>query len=258
MDNINLPELLESVREWAREAGEIQLRYFRSKELDIETKYNDYDVVTQADKLSEACIINHIRERFPDHDILSEESGEETHQSRWRWVIDPLDGTTNYSAGLPVFAISIALEDCHQAVLGVVFAPYTGELFCAIKGLGATLNGKPLHCSSKDALSGAVVSTGLPVSKKEDSDNNLDNLCRVATEVRGLRRLGSAAVDLCYTAAGFLDGFWELGLHRWDVAAGMLIAAEAGAHVELFRPERPYSVIACAPGIYSRLRGLIE
>lgn len=249
--------LLEEVKEWARKAGKIQLGYFRSGNLDITTKYNSYDVVTKADKESEKLIISKIKERFPSHDILSEESGVLENGSEWKWVIDPLDGTTNYSCGLPVFSISIALEYKGEPVLGVVFAPYLGEMFCAIKGEGALLNDKPIHCSNKTKLNESVVSTGIPVNKKENTDNNFDNMFRVGIEVRGLRRLGSAAIDLCYAAAGFLDGYWEMSLHRWDISAGMLIAAEAGAKVEFFRPEREYSIIASAPGIYSSLRELI-
>lgn len=244
--------------EWAREAGDIQMRHFRSGNLDVKVKYNDYDVVTVADKESEKHIISRIREYYPGHDILSEESGEEGLESDWRWVIDPLDGTTNYSQGLPVFSVSIALEYKGEPVAGVVFAPYLNELFSAVKGGGAFLNGQPIHCSDKTNLREAVVATGMPVDKKENPDNNLDNISRVSTEVRGIRRLGSAAIDLCYTAAGLFDAYWELALHRWDISAGMLIAAEAGAEVVFFRPEREYSILAASASIYPSFRKLIR
>lgn len=258
MSEFDLENLLEKVKEWAREAGGIHLAYFRSQNLDIQTKYNDFDVVTRADKESEALVIDRIKENFPHHDILAEESGENGTDSEWRWVIDPLDGTTNFSQGLPLFCISIALEHNGEPVVGVVFAPYLDEMFTAIKGHGAFLNGRPIFCSVKHDLTQCVVSTGIPVDKKENNDNNLDNILRVGTEVRGLRRLGSAAIDLCYTAAGFLDAYWELALHRWDIAAGMLIAAEAGCEVELFRPDRPYSIMSSTPGIHPQLRRLVR
>lgn len=255
---MNLNEVRQLVEEWARQVGEIQLRYFRSADLEIATKYNDFDVVTRADKESEALIISKINETFPDHDILAEESGEYSRRSSWRWVIDPLDGTTNFSQGLPLFCVSIALEHDGEPVVGVVYAPYLNEMFSAVKGAGATLNGCPIHCSKKTSLNMAVVSTGLPVDKKENRDNNLPAISKVGVEVRGLRRLGSAAIDLCYTAAGFLDGYWELALHRWDISAGSLIASEAGATVGYFRPDRPYSILAATPALYPELLALIS
>lgn len=254
---MNLNEVRQLVEEWARQVGEIQLRYFRSADLEISTKYNDFDVVTRADKESEALIISKINETFPDHDILAEESGEYSRRSSWRWVIDPLDGTTNFSQGLPLFCVSIALEHDGEPVVGVVYAPYLNEMFSAVKGAGATLNGCPIHCSKKTSLNMAVVSTGLPVDKKENRDNNLSAISKVGVEVRGLRRLGSAAIDLCYTGAGLLDGYWELALHRWDISAGSLIASEAGATVGYFRPDRPYSILAATPALYPELLALI-
>lgn len=255
---MNLNEVRLLVEGWARQVGEIQLRYFRSADLEISTKYNDFDVVTRADKESEALIISKINETFPDHDILAEESGEYSRRSSWRWVIDPLDGTTNFSQGLPLFCVSIALEHDGEPVVGVVYAPYLNEIFSAVKGAGATLNGCPIHCSKKTSLNMAVVSTGLPVDKKENRDNNLSAISKVGVEVRGLRRLGSAAIDLCYTAAGLLDGYWELALHRWDISAGSLIASEAGATVGYFRPDRPYSILAATPALYPELLALIS
>ena len=254
---MNLNEVRHLVEGWARQVGEIQLRYFRSADLEISTKYNDFDVVTRADKESEALIIHKINETFPDHDILAEESGEYSRRSSWRWVIDPLDGTTNFSQGLPLFCVSIALEHDGEPIVGVVYAPYLNEMFSAVKGAGATLNGCPIHCSKKTSLNMAVVSTGLPVDKKENRDNNLSAISKVGVEVRGLRRLGSAAIDLCYTGAGLLDGYWELALHRWDISAGSLIASEAGATVGYFRPDRPYSILAATPALYPELLALI-
>lgn len=250
---------LERAEAWAREAGEIQLAHFRRGGLGIQTKANDYDVVTIADKESEVAILGHIRSEFPDHAILAEESGtSDSPLSRWRWVVDPLDGTTNYSQGLPLFSVSIALEHDGEPVVGVVHAPRLGETFTAIRGGGARLNGETIHCSDKTSLRRAVLSTGMPVDRAENHDNNLDNISRVVNEIRGLRRLGSAAIDLCYVGAGFLDGYWELALHRWDVAAGRLIAAEAGADIVDLRPDRRYSVMVSAPGLTEQLKHLIH
>lgn len=241
---------LDAALKMANEAGEVLLSYFRSDRLETQTKSNDSDVVTAADKASERIIKNFIHSEFPDHGILSEESGQENFDREWRWVVDPLDGTTNFSQGLPVFSVSIALEHNGEAVVGVVYAPYLGELFHAVKGSGAFLNGKPIHCSHKSRLSQAVVATGVPYDKRENADNNLREIARTVPEVRGVRRLGSAAIDLSYTAAGFYDAYWELNLNRWDVAAGILIAKEAGATVASIRENRNFSILASCPGLY--------
>lgn len=258
MEILDLDKVREQVESWAREAGRIHLRYFRSNDLRIDTKYNSYDVVTRADKESEALIIGKIRESYPGHSILAEESGEHDQPGHWRWVIDPLDGTTNYSSGLPIFCVSIALERDSESVVGVVYAPYLDEMYSAVKGKGATLNGRSISCSKKTSLAESVVSTGVPVNRKDNPDNNVASMARVCLEVRGLRLLGSAAMDLCHTAAGYLDAYWELALHRWDVAAGSLIASEAGARVEYYRPDRPYSIVAAPGPLFAPLLSLIE
>lgn len=242
-----------NMEKWAREAGQIQLSYFRGNNLDIAEKQNAFDVVTVADKESERLITKHIRDTYPDHAILSEESGSTAGTSDWRWIIDPLDGTTNYSNGLPIFSISIALEYKGDIVAGLVFAPYLNEMFRAIKGQGATLNGKPIYCGNKADLAHAVLTTGMPYDRAVNSDNNLDNISRLCTQVRGTRRYGSAAVDLCYVAAGFFDGYWEMALNLWDVAAGILIAREAGAKVEPFHESRSISVCAANPVLFELL-----
>ena len=243
----------------ARAAGAVQLRYFRGNELDVTTKLNDADVVTAADKASEKLIISEIHRLYPGHSILSEESGaEEGSDSSWRWVIDPLDGTTNFSSGLPGFAVSIGVEHNGVTEVGVVFAPYLNELFHAVRGEGAWLNGEPISCSDCSSLSRAVVSTGFPIDKDTNPDNNLDNLSRVLPKVRGVRRFGSAALDLCYTAAGFFEGYWEMNLNQWDVSAGELIAAEAGCRLEHFRTDRRISVVAANPQLFDSLSSLLS
>ena len=250
--------LLLNTISWAKEAGEIQLKYFRSKNLKINTKLNESDVVTVADKESEAVIISHIHATYPGHSILSEESAPEEHSSDYQWVIDPLDGTTNFSSGLPQFCVSIGLRYKGKTIMGVVYAPYLGELYTAVAGEGAYLNGNRIHCSEETDIHRAVVSTGFPVDKGVTPDNNLDNVARIMPLVRGLRRMGAAAVDICSVAAGFLDGYWEINLHEWDVCAGLLIAEEAGAAYHFFRNDRNVSVMVAAPEIAKIIRPLLS
>ena len=256
-----LPEeqikLLEAALSMAENAGKIHLKYFRKPNLEETTKLNDSDVVTIADKESEAFILDYIHKNFPEHGIISEESGKDHEDRQWRWVIDPLDGTTNFSMGLPVFSVSIALEHKGEAILGVVFAPYLNECFFAVKNFGSWLNGKQIHCSDKTSLSKAVVATGMPYDRNDHPDNNLKEISRMAMYVRGIRRLGSAAIDLSYTAAGFLDAYWELNLNRWDVAAGQLIAKEAGVIIESIRSDRNHSILASNPKLLPSFREIL-
>lgn len=254
----DISALLLNAISWAREAGAVHLRYFRGNELNVKSKLNDSDIVTAADKAAEKLLIDHIHMTYPGHSILSEESGEEDCDSEYRWVIDPLDGTTNFSQGLPLFCVSIGLEHNGETLIGVVYAPYMNELFHAVKGEGAYLNGEPIKASDKTDLGECVVATGFPVDKDVNPDNNVDNLTNVLPYVRGMRRLGSAAIDLSYVAAGFLDGYWELNLHEWDVSAGLLIAEEAGARFTHFRSDRNISVMASGSGIHDRLLSMLS
>ena len=257
MCDCDIKKLVDDAIAWTREAGEVQLKYFRSSHLNIRAKFNDSDIVTEADKASEQVIINNINRTYPQHAILSEEMGGNAIESDYRWIIDPLDGTTNFSNGLPLFSVSIAVEYRGEVIVGVVYAPYIDEMFHAVKGGGAWLNGKPIAPSGKESLSHSVVTTGFPVDKDITTDNNLDNVSRVLPRVRGMRRLGSAAIDLCYVAAGFLDGYWEMNLHTWDVAAGQLIVQEAGACYSHFRTDRNISVVAATPLIFETLYSLL-
>ena len=257
MCDCDIKKLVDDAIAWTREAGEVQLKYFRSSHLNIRAKFNDSDIVTEADKASEQVIINNINRTYPQHAILSEEMGGNAIESDYRWIIDPLDGTTNFSNGLPMFSVSIAVEYRGEVIVGVVYAPYLDEMFHAVKGGGAWLNGKPIAPSGKESLSHSVVTTGFPVDKDITTDNNLDNVSRVLPRVRGMRRLGSAAIDLCYVAAGFLDGYWEMNLHTWDVAAGQLVVQEAGACYSHFRTDRNISVVAATPLIFETLYSLL-
>ncbi len=249
--------LLSAAFAMAEKAGGIHMRYFRRDSLEQSTKLNDSDVVTVADREAEASIVDYIHRHYPSHGIIAEESGADHEDREWRWVIDPLDGTTNFAAGLPAFCVSIALERDGEAVLGVVFAPYLGECFYAVKGMGAWLNGKAIRCSLKDRLSKAVLATGVPYDRNDNADNNLAEICRMELCVRAIRPLGSAALELCYTAAGFFDAYWELNLNRWDVAAGQLIAREAGCIVEPIRTDRRHSILVSNPVLYGPVREIL-
>lgn len=251
-------ELMEHAVKLAQVAGEIYMRQFRSESLSEKAKLNDSDIVTAVDIASEKAIIEGIRTAYPDHSILSEESGETITDSEYEWVIDPLDGTTNYRAGLPVFSVSIGVKHRGETVVGVVFAPYLREMYVAVKGWGAFLNGTPIRVSRNTELSKAVVGTGFPVDKMSTTDNNIDNFSRVLPVVRDVRRIGSAAMDICYVAAGVLDAFWELNLHEWDVCAGLLIATEAGAEYEYFRNDRNVSVVVGSPVMKNAILQLLS
>ncbi|MFP4476929.1 MAG: inositol monophosphatase family protein [Desulfatibacillaceae bacterium] len=200
------------------------------------------DLVTQADLASEEAIIGAIRAAFPDDSILAEESGESRAGSDRQWIIDPLDGTTNYAHGVPLFAVSIAFVLDGRTVLGLVVNPIGEELFMASAGGGATLNGLPLEVSDVEDLSDALLVTGFPYNTRECLDPVLSRLGRALVTSHGVRRLGSAALDLCWVACGRFEAFWEENLSPWDTAAGELIAREAGGLVtnfsgEAFSPE---------------------
>ena len=176
--NICLESTLELAVAWAREVGEVQRSNFRSGHLDIETKSTIHDVVTKVDKLSESMLLERIGKHFPDHSVLGEESGEHDLHSDYLWVVDPLDGTNNYSQGLPVYTVSIGLQYKGETVLGVVYTPYTDELYTAVRGKGAFLNGKQIHVATKTDLNQSVLATGFPYDKGINPVNNIDNLSR--------------------------------------------------------------------------------
>lgn len=248
----------------AREAGRIQLSYFRGDDLAMKTKSNVSDVVTRADRESEAFIVRSILERYPTHAILGEEGGARGDAaSEWRWVVDPLDGTTNYSQGLPVFCVSIALQYRGETVVGVVYAPYLREFFTAVRGGGAWCrrgDGEPvrLHVSTKQRLDCSVVATGFPYDKSENPDNNSDNVARILPHVRDVRRMGAAAYDLSCVAAAMLDGFWELNLHEWDVCAASLLVIEAGGVVESLRADRGVSPVAGSAALVEQMKRYVR
>jgi len=193
------------------------------------------NLVTEMDRRAEALIVDALQRAFPDHAVLGEEGGARTGASPYRWLIDPLDGTTNYAHGLPLFAVSIALEQRGEVQLGVAYDPTREELFVAQRGAGATLNGERLRVSETAALGESLLATGFPYDIRTTTATNLPEYAALSLRSRAVRRLGSAVLDLCYVAAGRFDGFWELSLGPWDMAAGGLMVLEAGGRVTSVR-----------------------
>jgi myo-inositol-1(or 4)-monophosphatase len=192
------------------------------------------NLVTEMDLLSEKIIVSTIRRHYPHHNILAEEKAAKQGDSPFRWIVDPLDGTTNYAHGYPTFCVSIALEKKGEIILGVVYDPMRNETFLAERGKGARLNGKKIHVSSTSKISLSLLATGFPYDLRESPVNNFDHFHNFAIRAQAVRRAGSAALDLCYVAAGRFDGFWEMKLGPWDLAAGSLIVREAGGKVTDF------------------------
>ena len=232
----NHPEtFLPAMSAIALEAGALLLPYFHQG-LKIEYK-GDADLVTAADRAAEVLIRERITQKFPSHDVLGEEQGLNDQGSDYRWYVDPLDGTTNFAHGYPVFCVSMALEHRVQGqgrrIAGVVYDPTRDELFTAERGRGAHLNGVPIHVSKAAHLKECLVATGFP-SHKRHKNPNIHFYHQITLRTHGVRRAGSAALDLCNVASGRFDGFWEFNLNPWDTAAGALIVEEAGGRVSRF------------------------
>src|SRR3954470_855048 len=217
--------------ETARAAGQLLLEKYGR--ITAVTKKGDYNLVTEADLASEALIIERIKSHYPRHMILAEESGDTVvvdGDTRWKWIIDPLDGTTNFAHSYPCFCVTIALEHEGELVIGVTYDPTRNELFTAEKGQGASLNFKPVHVSSTSRMSESLLVTGFPYDFKDRNDF-ARHLTDFLLGARGVRRDGSAAIDMAYVACGRFDGFWEEGLNPWDMAAGVLLIEEAGGQI---------------------------
>jgi myo-inositol-1(or 4)-monophosphatase len=249
--------LLETAVEGARRAGRVLAERFHEPRT-ISYK-GGIDLVTDADRASETVLLEWLRARHPDHAILSEESGASGSSARsgYRWIIDPLDGTTNYAHQLPHFSVSIAVEAEGQVQVGVVYDPMRDELFSAVLGRGATLNGRPVQPTRIDRLDRALLSTGFPYDVREHPAGPAGLIARFLGLVQGIRRLGSAALDLSYVASGRYDGYFEFNLKPWDVAAGALIVSEAGGVVGRI-DGAPYDlsvidVLSSGPGIAGAL-----
>ena len=216
----------------AKDAGRL-LRDRVGTRIDVDHK-GSINLVTDVDLASERLIREAISTYYPRHEVLGEEGGLSDSGSEYRWIVDPLDGTTNYAHGYPIFCVSIALECKGEIELGVVYDPMRDELFAAEQGAGATLNNRPIHVSKTAELMQGLLSTGFPYDIKTSKLTNLDHWANFAMNAQALRRDGAAALDLCYVACGRFDGFWELNLSPWDTAAGALIVTEAGGRVTNF------------------------
>ncbi|MFT3870917.1 MAG: inositol monophosphatase family protein [Nibricoccus sp.] len=231
---MQLNEILDDVATIARGAGEIIMRHFAAP-IPTALKSSRIDIVTAADTEAEAFIVRELLKKFPDHHIVGEEGGGQGASlaiASYQWFVDPIDGTVNFASKLPHFCTSIALTTPdRQPLLGVIYDPTRRELFTAIRGGGAQLNGQPLRVTQTAELIDAVVTSGFPYDKHTNPDNNLKEWAAFLVKIRGERRLGSAALDLAYIAAGRLDGYWEKDLKPWDVMAGVLLVREAGGTV---------------------------
>ncbi|SNB46068.1 inositol monophosphatase family protein [Geobacter sp. DSM 9736] len=234
-----MQQYLEVAIDAAREAGGLQ-RQRLWLEHDIVFK-GATDLVTEVDRMCDSLITERISRSFPDHDILAEESGHQAQQSAYKWIIDPLDGTTNYAHGFPWFCVSIALEIEGTVGMGVIYHPMMDELFTVIQGEGAFLNGSRISVSGRGPIRNTLLATGFPYDRTRENENNFENFVNFHMEARGIRRAGAAALDLAYVAAGRLDGYWECKLKPWDVAAGQLLVKEAGGEVTGYSGET-YSI----------------
>ena len=224
-------DLLTPMQAMAREAGALLMHHFH-EHVKIEYK-GDVDLVTVADRESETLILERIRKQFPTHDVIGEEGARIETGSDYKWYVDPLDGTTNFAHGYPVFCVSLGVENHGQRVAAVVYDPTRDEMFAAEKGGGARLNEKSIHVSATENLAQSLVATGFP-SKKRHKNPNIHFYHQLTLRSHGVRRAGSAALDLCNVASGRFDGFWEFNLNPWDTAAGVLLVQEAGGTVTNF------------------------
>lgn len=218
----------------ARDAGNIMQQHFNGT-YKISSKNSINDLVTEVDKLSEAAIVKDIRAQFPDHDILSEEAGELAGNSAYKWIVDPIDGTVNYAHGVPVCCVSIGVEKEGSIIMGAVYNPFMNEFYFAEKGKGATLNDKKIFVSENKNIESAFLVTGFPYQWEDMKNDPMEIFSYFVKQGSPVRRMGSAAIDLCWVACGRFDGFWEHNLNAWDAAAGFLIVEEAGGKVTDFK-----------------------
>ncbi len=249
------------VEKIAREAGEI-LRAGYGQHHQIDHK-GAIDLVTEVDHRSEKFLLDELHRQFPSHQVITEESGAIQGADCCLWYLDPLDGTVNYAHAIPIFTVSIAYQEGDVIRLGAVYDPMRDECFTAERGKGAWLNGKPIQVSTQVDLDQSLLVTGFPYDIRTHPENNLDHYIRFSLLTQGVRRLGSAALDLCYVAAGRFDGFWEIRLSPWDVAAGGLIAEEAGAKVTNIHGKADYlsppqSILAAGPPLHHQMLSVLN
>jgi len=252
--------LLNTAVKAARKGGETALRYLQHvHQLKVHTKQHN-EFVTKVDHEAEAAIIETIRERYPDHAFLAEESGQQG-DGEYLWVIDPLDGTTNFIHGFPIFAVSIALRINGRLEVAVIYDPNRQEIFTAIRGQGAQVDGHRIRVSNRRDLQDTLIGTGFPYRSKENIQTYTKMLASVLENTAGIRRPGAAALDLAYVAAGRFDGFWEFGLQEWDIAAGSLIVREAGGLISELQGDGDYfrsgNIVVGNPKIHDALRKLL-
>jgi myo-inositol-1(or 4)-monophosphatase len=256
-----MPPILSDLETLARQAGEIlRAGYGGSQQI---THKGAIDLVTEIDHQSEDFIVGQIRRLFPEDAIVTEESGALSGNACCKWYIDPLDGTVNYAHGVPVFAVSIAYAQDGIVQLGVIYDPMLDECFSAERGKGAWRNDLPIHVSPANELDQSLLVTGFPYDIRTNPENNLEHYKAFSLRSQGVRRFGSAALDLCYVASGRLDGYWEIRLSSWDIAAGALIAQEAGAIVTdvIGQPSHldpPCSVVAANPHIHAQMMQVLR
>jgi len=257
----SLNEIASVAKKAAAAAAEVQLKGLRDG-TEIRTKASPQDLVTAADLESERLIHQTVSQAFPEHNFLGEEGGDRGRSSEWLWVVDPIDGTTNYSRHIPFFSTSIAVYHQGRPVFGLVTNPVVGETFVAVEGQGAFLNDAPIQASKVNQLSQALLITGFYYDRGRNIELTLDALRTFYShDILGVRRLGSAALDLCYVASGRADGYFEIGIHGWDFAAGAFIAQQAGALVTdpFGKPlslKKSY-VVAGAPGLHATLLNVL-
>ncbi len=253
-------EFFEAARDAALAAGAL-LRDAVGGTREVSYK-GEINLVTEMDRRSERTVVGLLQGKFPDHGFVAEEETSVRTDAEHRWIIDPLDGTTNYAHGYPNFAVSIALERRGEIIVGVVYDPMRDELFSAEKGKGAMLNGRPILVSEADRLIRALLATGFPYDRATSEKNNLNYFRALLMASQEVRRSGSASLDLCAVAAGRLDGYWELKLHPWDVAAGSLIVSEAGGKVSDFTGTRfsihDKEILASNGRIHEQMIGIIR
>src|ERR1700733_4652785 len=220
-----MPSYVAVSAEIAREAGALLATYFERR-IGFELK-GEFDLVTEADRASERLVVERLRSHFPTHSIVAEEGGGVKGSSEYCWYVDPLDGTTNFAHGFPMYNVTMALEQAGELIAGVIFDPMRNEMFTAERGSGAYLNNRRIRVSKVSKIDNTLVATGFPSQKRHQNVNG-HFYYQLAMLTHGVRRAGSAALDLAYVASGRLDGFWEFGLHPWDMAAGILLITEAG------------------------------
>ena len=245
----------------AQQAGDILMDgYLKKHEIHHKGRI---DLVTEMDKRSESFLLGKIKRDFPEHSIVTEESGFLIGDEDHRWFIDPLDGTSNYAHGVPIFSVTIAFAYQGNLTLAVTVDPTRSHCFSAERGQGAYLNATRIHVSKTKELVNAMLVTGFPYDKENPLGSNLDNFSSFMDHAQSIRRLGSAAIDLAYVAAGWLDGYWEMGIHAWDIAAGSLMVKEAGGLVtdlqgntDYFKP--PYAIVASNPNLHANILSILQ